>query len=70
MKPGREADFQAWAHGIVAASRQFPGHLGASVLDAPGSCECHLLFTFTDRKSMRAWLDSEERRDGWPGWEG
>src|SRR5215207_4440884 len=62
IKPGREADFQAWAHGIVAASRQFPGHLGASVLDAPGSREYHILFTFADRRSLRAWLDSEERR--------
>lgn len=62
VKPGREADFEAWAHGVVAASRQFPGHLGASVLDAPGSREYHILFTFADRKSLRAWLDSEERR--------
>jgi antibiotic biosynthesis monooxygenase (ABM) superfamily enzyme len=62
VKPGREADFLAWAHGIVAASRQFPGHLGASVLDAPGSREYHILFTFADRTSLRAWLDSEERR--------
>jgi uncharacterized protein len=62
VKPGREADFQAWAHGIVAASRQFPGHLGASVLDAPASREYHILFTFADRKSLRDWLDSEERR--------
>jgi uncharacterized protein len=62
VKPGRQADFQAWAHGIVAASRQFPGHLGASVLDAPGSREYHILFSFADRKSLRAWLDSAERR--------
>ena len=62
VKPGREADFQAWAHGIVAASRRFPGHLGASVLDAPGSREYHVLFSFADRKSLRAWLDSDERR--------
>lgn len=62
VKPGREADFQAWAHGIVAASRQFPGHLGASVLDAPGSREYHILFSFADRESLRAWLDSDERR--------
>jgi antibiotic biosynthesis monooxygenase (ABM) superfamily enzyme len=62
VKPGREAAFQAWAHGVVAASRQFPGHLGASVLDVPGSREYHILFTFADRTSLRAWLDSEERR--------
>ena len=62
VKPGREADFEAWARGILAAARQFPGHLGASVLDAPGSRERHILFSFADRKSLRAWLDSEERR--------
>ena len=62
VKPGREADFEAWARGIVAAARQFPGHLGASVLDAPGSREYHILFTFADRRSLRAWLDSDERR--------
>jgi uncharacterized protein len=62
VRPGREADFEAWARGIVAAARQFPGHLGASVLDAPGSREYHILFSFADRRSLRAWLDSGERR--------
>jgi uncharacterized protein len=62
VKPGREADFETWARGIVAAARQFPGHLGASVLDAPGSREYHILFSFADRRSLRAWLDSDERR--------
>ena len=62
VKPGREADFEAWARGIVAAARQFPGHLGASVLDAPGSREYHILFSFADPRSLRAWQDSEERR--------
>jgi uncharacterized protein len=64
VKPGREADFEAWARGVTAAAPHFPGHLGASVLDAPGSREYHILFTFADRKSMQAWLDSDERR-GW-----
>src|SRR5829696_1864082 len=62
VKPGREADFEAWAHGIVAASRQFPGHLSASVLDDPSDREYHVLFSFADRRSLRAWLDSDERR--------
>jgi uncharacterized protein len=61
VKPGREADFEAWARGIVAAARQFPGHLGASVLGAPGSREYHILFSFADRRSLRAWLESAER---------
>jgi uncharacterized protein len=62
VKPGREVDFQVWAHGIVAASRRFPGHLGAAVLDDPDSRAYHILFSFTDRRSLRVWLDSQERR--------
>jgi antibiotic biosynthesis monooxygenase (ABM) superfamily enzyme len=62
VRPGREADFETWAHGIVAAARQFPGHLGASVLGAPGSREYHILFSFADRRSLRAWLESAERQ--------
>jgi antibiotic biosynthesis monooxygenase (ABM) superfamily enzyme len=62
VRPGREADFETWAHGIVAAARQFPGHLGASVLGAPGSREYHILFSFADRRSLRVWLESAERQ--------
>jgi antibiotic biosynthesis monooxygenase (ABM) superfamily enzyme len=62
VKPGREADFETWARGILAAAGQFPGHLGASVLDAPGSRERHILFSFADRRSLQVWLDSAERR--------
>jgi uncharacterized protein len=62
VKPGREADFAAWAGGVTAAARHFPGHLGASVLDAPGSRDYHILFTFSDRKRMQNWLDSDERQ--------
>jgi antibiotic biosynthesis monooxygenase (ABM) superfamily enzyme len=32
------------------------------VLDAPGSRERHILFSFADRKSLQGWLDSAERR--------
>jgi antibiotic biosynthesis monooxygenase (ABM) superfamily enzyme len=62
VKPGREADFEAWAHGATAAAHHFPGHLSAYVLDAPDSRDYHILFTFADRNSMQAWLDSDERQ--------
>jgi antibiotic biosynthesis monooxygenase (ABM) superfamily enzyme len=58
----READIETWARGILAAARLFPGHLGALVLDAPGSRERHILFSFADRKRLQGWLDSAERR--------
>jgi uncharacterized protein len=65
VEPSRESDLEAWPRGIVAAARRFPGHLGASMLDASGSREYHILFTFAARRSLRSWLDSEERRR-WP----
>ena len=37
VKPGRDADFEHWAHDITAAAAQFPGHMGASWLGAKGS---------------------------------
>lgn len=62
VKPGREADFEAWAHGVNTAAHHFPGHVSASVLDVPGTPEYHVLYTFADRASLDAWLDSDERR--------
>ena len=38
--PGREAELDAWAHGIVAAAEAFPGHLG-------GRSTVRLLLTVT-----------------------
>jgi antibiotic biosynthesis monooxygenase (ABM) superfamily enzyme len=37
--------------------------LSASVLDVPGSRDYHVLYTFNDRPSLEAWLDSEVRAD-------
>ena len=68
MKPGREADFEAWAHDIVAAARQFPGtprRLGAG---RPGSREYHILFNFADGKSLRAGWTPPSAAASSPGW--
>jgi hypothetical protein len=46
--------------GRLAAQRSHwpsPGHLGASVLDAPGSREYHILFSSADRGSLQAGLE-------------
>jgi antibiotic biosynthesis monooxygenase (ABM) superfamily enzyme len=52
VKPGRQADFHAWAHGVTAAAHQFPSHLGAAVPDVSGSRDYHTLYTFADRASL------------------
>jgi antibiotic biosynthesis monooxygenase (ABM) superfamily enzyme len=61
VKSGREHDYQAWARGVTAVARTFPGHLSASALNIPGSGDYHTLYTFADRASLDAWLGSSER---------
>jgi antibiotic biosynthesis monooxygenase (ABM) superfamily enzyme len=61
VRPGREAEFEDWAHGVISAATRWPGHLGASVLHEPGSPWYHLVYKFTDRERFRAWAESEER---------
>jgi antibiotic biosynthesis monooxygenase (ABM) superfamily enzyme len=66
VRPGQEAAFEDWAHGVIEAATRWPGHLGASVLHEPGSPWYHLVYKFTDRDRFRAWIESEER-DHWLG---
>ena len=61
VRPGHEAEFEDWAHGVIGAATRWPGHLGASVLHEPGSRWYHLVYKFTDRDRFRAWAESEER---------
>jgi antibiotic biosynthesis monooxygenase (ABM) superfamily enzyme len=61
VKPGREAEFERWAHGVIDAATRWPGHLGASVLHEPGSPWYHLVYKFLDRDRFRAWVESDER---------
>lgn len=63
--PGREADLERWARGIVDAARGFPGHLGAQVYPAspPDRDDLVIAFSFTDAHSLSDWEHSEVRRD-------
>ena len=37
IKPGCEADYEAWLSKIIGAARRFPGHLGANVVRPPAA---------------------------------
>jgi uncharacterized protein len=47
---------------MVETSRAFPGQLAATVLHERDSSDYTLLYSFTDRPALQAWLDSPERR--------
>jgi uncharacterized protein len=62
VKPGREAEYENLARKMVETSKAFPGQLAANVLHEPDSPDYTLLYSFTDRPALQAWLDSPERR--------
>jgi hypothetical protein len=62
IKPGQEAEFEAWMHGVIQAASQFPGHLGANILrPVKPSREYVLIFRFAQYAQLRAWEESAER---------
>jgi antibiotic biosynthesis monooxygenase (ABM) superfamily enzyme len=64
VTPGREAEFETWAHGVNDAATDFPGHRGATWLRAEGSRHrYYTVLNFVDEDHLKTWMDSGERRD-------
>lgn len=64
VAPGREAEFEQWAHGITNAASKYQGHLGASWLrPAPGSHEYHTVLKFDTLENFTIWEQSAERAE-------
>jgi antibiotic biosynthesis monooxygenase (ABM) superfamily enzyme len=63
--PGREAELEAWAHGIVAVAEKFPGHLAAQVFrpSPPDRDDLVIAFSFANADALSAWERSDERRE-------
>jgi antibiotic biosynthesis monooxygenase (ABM) superfamily enzyme len=62
VKPGREGEYEALAREMVEESKSFAGHLAATMLHEEGSPTYTILYSFLDRPSLRAWLESPERQ--------
>ncbi|MFE6287075.1 antibiotic biosynthesis monooxygenase [Streptomyces sp. NPDC057877] len=64
VRPGRERQFEEWAHGITRCAQEFPGNEGVTWLRPEnGGHRYHALLRFSDSHRLTAWLDSEERAD-------
>lgn len=62
VRPGREADYEAWISGVIAAAGDFPGHHGAHVLRPRGAGgEYVLIYRFDTYEHCRAWEESAVR---------
>ena len=57
VRPGKEAEFEAWLHGVCGDALRFPGHMGVNVLKPTeaGSREYVLIFRFDSYAHLAAW---------------
>lgn len=63
-RKGREREFEAWRHEIAAAALKFPGHMGVNVILPSGADnEYVVIFRFDTYEHLRAWQESEIRRE-------
>lgn len=62
VRPGHEASYEQFLQGIIAAAREFPGHLGVEVIrpHSAATGEYRTVYRFDSGEHLRAWLDSEE----------
>ncbi|MCP1494694.1 antibiotic biosynthesis monooxygenase (ABM) superfamily enzyme [Peribacillus frigoritolerans] len=64
IQEGREKQFETWRHEIEAAATKFPGHLGVNlIVPNNGSREYTVVFRFNTYDHLRAWQESDIRRD-------
>jgi len=59
VMPGQNPAFERWAHDITVASRQYPGHLGASWLRSGGTY--HVVYRFAAPALFNSWHESADR---------
>ena len=66
VRPGREADYEAWLKEISLVARSFPGQLGVVMLGphGPSPVSYSAIFSFDTTDHLAAWMRSAERREG------
>jgi len=64
VRPGKEADFEAWLKGIGNDAIQFPGHLGTNIIRPTSRKrpEYIIIFRFDTYRHLENWESSDVRR--------
>lgn len=63
LKPGQEADYEAWLGRIMPIAAEFPGHLGANVIrPGAGMNEWNIVIRFDSLDNLYAWTCSSQRK--------
>ena len=64
IQEGKEKQFETWRHEVEAAATTFPGHLGVNLIVPNNrSREYTVIFRFDTYEHLRAWQESDIRRD-------
>jgi len=61
VNPGREREYRRWVSRDIGEAEKFPNYLGATILapQPPGPNVFHLIHSFADEESLRAWTGSD-----------
>lgn len=64
VRSGREQGYETWITGISAAAREFPGHLGVSILrpQTGSPTDYIIVLQFETCDYLNGWLGSETRK--------
>lgn len=64
VRKGCEREFETWRHEIAEAALGFPGHMGVNVVLPSGTeREYVVIFRFDTYEHLRAWQESDTRRE-------
>lgn len=63
IRHGFEREFEAWRKEISSAALEFPGHMGIDVIVPGNNSEYVVIFRFDSYTHLRAWQESDIRRD-------
>ncbi|OMH34384.1 antibiotic biosynthesis monooxygenase [Tersicoccus sp. Bi-70] len=63
VDPSRPRQVEVWARAGQDLARQFPGYLGSGWIQSHDSAErWHMLYRFSNERTLRVWEESPERR--------
>jgi Na+:H+ antiporter, NhaA family len=63
VRPGREREFEEFLQNMLEVAATFPGHQGAQIFrPARGDRTYRVVFRFDQKRNLRRWKESEERR--------
>jgi len=63
LKPGEEAQYEAWLREIVPTAQRFPGHQGVNIVRPPaGAGEYTIVLHFDTLEHAQTWVASDTRR--------